>query len=127
MPKKRKILTLINRFLPQDLEAAQSSKIRFRHATIIFDPDTEKLLSVGYNFCLKQPDYVEGCGDQPGKYWSIHSEIAALRKLNKSYTGNLVLVNIRINSEGEIVNSKPCPNCAKAIEKCKNVRTVYFS
>jgi hypothetical protein len=69
-----------------------------------------------------------GCGwsDQ-----SIHAERAVVKRLgNLSLLRGCVLVVIRVNKKGELLNSKPCPDCQKFLLKCMKeygLRKVYYS
>ncbi len=57
-----------------------------------------------------------GCGwsDQ-----SLHAEHAVVKRLGDlSQLRGCVLVVIRLNRHGEILNSKPCPSCHKFLIKC---------
>jgi hypothetical protein len=41
-----------------------------------------------------------------------------------------VLVVVRVNKKGELLNSKPCPDCQKFLLKCMKeygLRKVYYS
>jgi hypothetical protein len=69
-----------------------------------------------------------GCGwsDQ-----SIHAERAVVKRLgNLSRLRGCVLVVVRVNKKGELLNSKPCPDCQKFLLKCMKeygLRKVYYS
>jgi hypothetical protein len=59
-----------------------------------------------------------GCG------WSdstIHAERAVVKLLGDvSQLHGCVLEVIRVNKQGELRNSKPCPSCMKFLNKCMN-------
>lgn len=58
----------------------------------------------------------KGCG------WSdhsIHAERAVVKRLGDlSQLHGCVLIVVRINKQGEYLNSKPCNDCKKFLEKC---------
>ena len=57
-----------------------------------------------------------GCG------WSdttLHAERAVVKRFGDvSQLHGCILVVVRINKQGEILGSKPCPDCQKFLEKC---------
>lgn len=57
-----------------------------------------------------------GCG------WSdstIHAERAVVKRFGDvSQLSGCILVVVRINKKGELLNSKPCADCQKFLEKC---------
>lgn len=69
-----------------------------------------------------------GCGysDQ-----SIHAERAVVKRLGDlSRLDGCVLLVVRINKQGEYLNSKPCHDCQKFLEKCMReygLRKVVYS
>lgn len=69
-----------------------------------------------------------GCGysDQ-----SIHAERAVVKRLGDlSQLDGCVLIVIRVNKHGNLLNSKPCHECQKFLEKCMReygLRKVMYS
>lgn len=57
-----------------------------------------------------------------GSGWSdttLHAERAVVKRFgNVSQLHGCVLVVIRLNRHGELLNSKPCSDCTKFLEKC---------
>jgi hypothetical protein len=57
-----------------------------------------------------------GCG------WSdhsLHAERAVVKRFGDlSQLRGCILVVVRINKQGELLNSKPCESCQKFLEKC---------
>ena len=70
----------------------------------------------------------KGCGysDQ-----SIHAERAVVKRLGDlSQLNGCVLLVVRINKQGDFLNSKPCADCQKFLEKCMRdygLRKVVYS
>lgn len=70
----------------------------------------------------------KGCGysDQ-----SIHAERAVVKRLGDvSQLHGCVLLVIRVNKHGELLNSKPCAGCEKFLTKCMReygLRKVIYS
>lgn len=82
-----------------------------------------KIVGRGYNkFCVPHVNRVNP--------WSVHAEVAAiqdaLRKIPKEYLRKSTLLVVRINNNGEILNSYPCENCRKYISKM-NIKIAYYS
>lgn len=80
--------------------------------------ERNKLISVGQNIIdipnAKAVKFAQkfGCAE-PYRSKYLHSEISALSKMYGRFhiDGRLKLVNIRINKDMQLCNSKPCPNC----------------
>jgi hypothetical protein len=57
-----------------------------------------------------------GCG------WSdstLHAERAVVKRFGDvSQLHGCILIVVRINKKGELLNSKPCADCQKFLEKC---------
>ena len=69
-----------------------------------------------------------GCG------WSdrtLHAERAVVKRLGDvSQLRGCVMVVVRVNRQGELVNSEPCPECQRFLFKCMNeygLRKVIYS
>lgn len=67
-----------------------------------------------------------GWGDQ-----TIHAERAVVKRLGDlSQLRGCMMVVVRINKHGELLNSKPCPDCERFLFKCMNeygLRKVVYS
>jgi hypothetical protein len=70
----------------------------------------------------------KGCGYDD---YTIHAERAVVKSLGDiSLLRGCVLVVIRVNKQGEILGSKPCPDCKHFLEKCMKkygLRKVVYS
>lgn len=58
-------------------------------------------------------------------YSGIHAEFDVLRKLNFDVSGTY-LINVRMNKDGALMLSRPCPCCTRMLID-RGVRTVYYS
>lgn len=69
-----------------------------------------------------------GCGYGD---WTLHAERAVIKKVGDlSKLRGAVLVVWRRNASGDIVSSKPCPDCQLFLEKCMRdygLRKVLYS
>jgi hypothetical protein len=67
-----------------------------------------------------------GWGDQ-----TIHAERAVVKRLGDlSQLRGCTMIVVRINKHGELLNSKPCPDCERFLFKCMNeygLRKVIYS
>ena len=63
--------------------------------------------------------------------FTIHAERAALKAIgDNSLLRGATLVVVRINKEGKLMGSKPCPGCVRHLEKAMDsygLRCVYYS
>lgn len=51
--------------------------------------------------------------------YSIHAERAVVKRIGDiSQLHGCILVVVRVNKQGELMNSKPCHACEKFLEKC---------
>lgn len=53
----------------------------------------------------------------------LHAEICTLIKANNPHT----LIVLRVDSKGNLVNSRPCPICFAAIKNTPTLKSVYYS
>jgi len=62
------------------------------------------------------------------KWGCLHSELDCLRKspILFSSLNRCTLVNIRVNSLGEVCNSRPCKLCVPLVESAQ-LKAVYFT
>lgn len=90
------------------LEIAQQSKYFMKHASIVVKRYQNKwrIVAIGFNEIVSRN----------GSLWSIHSEIAALRKVPKR-KDKYVMFNVSISERGQVRNSKPCSKCAETLRK----------
>ena len=102
---KNKIIRLTN-----DLK--DLSDLRCKHFSFILNKN--KIVSIGWNLKKTHPK----AKIYQYRYDCIHSELSALIKFNgnKNHLKDFVLVNIRVNSDGYIRQSKPCSKCLPWLE-----------
>lgn len=104
-----------------DIFDSLEERHKFNHFAFIWDKN--KLLAIGKNNPAKTNRKVLYFGerfnvDKFKKYPFIHAEIDALAKcwgryeIGKSHT----MVVIRIDRNGRLNNSKPCPNCSQVLQ-----------
>lgn len=82
-----------------------------------------KIIGKGYNkHCVPNINRVNP--------WSIHAEVDAindaLRKISKEYLRKSTLVVVRVNNNGETLNSYPCENCRNYISQM-GIKIAYYS
>lgn len=108
-------------FIDEAYSQAYKSDMNFNHGAVIIHRG--KILSSGYNY------YHDNRCNYNYKE-SIHAEVCAinnaLKKIHASELKKCELVIIRVNRQGECLNSKPCCNCAKIINKF-NIKKVFYS
>jgi hypothetical protein len=77
-----------------------------RHVSLIFTK--KKLISIGRNYFKTHPK-----AHRLGYlYNEMHSELDAFRKVPRHHRDKkLTLINVRMNADGELRMSKPCPVC----------------
>lgn len=97
-----------------------------KHVSFIVGPDGN-VMSWGINKPEQPSEYIVPCG---GTYRSTHSEWDAARKCspwNWHDDGEQVsLVNFRLNNQGHLRNSRPCPLCMEWVTKWFEDR-IYWS
>lgn len=77
-----------------------------KHVSLIFNKN--RLIASGANYFKTHPRAKE----LGYLYNEMHSELDAYRKIPRHMRGKkLMLVNVRMNSDGELRMSKPCPVC----------------
>ena len=105
------------------VDAAKHSEAKFRHAALCLD-SSGHIVAVGTNSRKTHPqqaEYAKRVG-RPQKV-SLHAELAALIRARVDVE---TLIVCRINKNGDLRNSKPCPVCALALEEA-GVEEVWFS
>ena len=105
-------------FLNEAINQAFKSDMNFNHGAVLIYRG--KIIAKGYN------SYI----DSNYNIFSEHAEVCAIRnglkKLHSDELKKCELVIIRVNNIGECLNSKPCRNCQKFINKF-NIKKVYYS
>lgn len=107
-------------FMDEAYTQALKSDMNFNHGAVIVHRG--KILSRGYNYYHNNfnSNYKE----------SVHAEVSAinnaLKKIHASELKKCELVIIRVNRQGECLNSKPCCHCEQFIKKF-NIKKVFYS
>lgn len=113
---------MIRRLFIEEAEiSALKSDMNFNHGAVLIHRG--KIISTGYNYYHEykfNSNYRE----------SVHAEVSAinnaLKKIHASELKKCELVIIRVNRQGEHLNSKPCCHCEKFINKF-NIKKVFHS
>jgi dCMP deaminase len=95
---------------------AMESQERTRHGCIIVKSGS--VLSKGTNTYRNQPGVIEDVNAL-----SVHAEINALRRCGN--VSGAVLYVARVNNKGEPRQSRPCPDCLKALKAAGGKRVIY--
>lgn len=97
------------------------------HCSFLFDGP--RLLSVGFN-SYKHGHLAHKFGEYPPTRGGTnykpcrHSETECLNRLRK-IPNNFVMINTRINNQGEIAMARPCPNCEAVLRTKKFKKLLY--
>ena len=110
----------LNVALGMAIAEASRSDHQFKHGAVVVKKG--KIIQSGRN---------QHCGIDRIKHfhgnriWSMHAEMNALWSLPRNITRGSDILVVRVNSKGDIVNSKPCYVCMGLIRSagCKN--TLY--
>jgi len=93
-------------------EIANKSVCHYKHGAILVYK--KNIIARGYNDELYKFPLPVGS-------FSIHAEANVIRQIDNKYRKkileNCVLYVVRINKNGQLMNSKPCNNCQKLIDK----------
>lgn len=104
-------------FIDEAYNQALKSDMNFNHGAIVIYRG--KIVGRGYN------TYIDSNYKR-----SIHAEEKAitdsLKKISESDLKKCELVIIRINNKGECLDSKPCANCSKIINRY-SIKKVFYS
>lgn len=107
-------------FLNKAAQLAFRSNLGQRHGCIVVNPQTDEILSTGFNHTYIHMYHRLSC----------HAECDALRKIRRSAdlsSAEMYVVRIGPESLGNPLRlSKPCDGCIKCILKA-NVGKVYYS
>ena len=98
---------------------ALKSEMNFNHGSVLIYRG--RIIGKGFN-SYHDSNYKEE--------YSLHAEISAinnaLKKIHVNDLKKCELVIIRINKNGDFLNSKPCDNCARII-KNYNIKKIFYS
>lgn len=122
-------LTLAHKLFPQ----SYNNRERYRTFHFCFAWDKNKLVSIGQNDPHKESAKALKMAKITNnknrlKYPFLCAEIDCLSKMyGKIYIGaHIKLVVLRLNSRGELKNTKPCKSCQEVLDAF-GVSEVYFS
>ena len=60
------------------------------------------------------------------RIWSVHAEMSLAASVPKHVAKGSTVCVVRVNKNGQLVNSEPCEMCKKILIKL-NVKNVYYS
>ncbi|AYV85889.1 MAG: cytidine and deoxycytidylate deaminase [Solivirus sp.] len=90
-----------------------------KHAAILFSG--KSIFSTGYN------RFDRGKLQSCTQSYSTHAEIDALYKSRKiSKRKRIYLIVVRLNKNGNFINSKPCNSCIHALKR-SNITRIYYT
>ena len=104
--------------------ALQEKSITGRCYHVSFILNKSKILSIGLNDYKKTHPKTKEFGYHPNS--KLHSELAACLRLGLTDCEGLTIVNVRINNNGLLDNSKFCAGCSNLIKSLK-FNSAYFS
>lgn len=106
-------------FFDEAYKQALKSDMNFNHGSIVVYRG--KIIGKGYNTYINS-NYCDKV--------SLHAEVSAindaLKKISADELKKCELIVIRVNNIGECLNSKPCCNCSKYINKF-SIKRVFHS
>ena len=106
-------------FFQEAYNQALKSEMNFNHGSVLIHRG--KIVGRGYNTYFNTNSSEKN---------SVHAEVSAildgLKKVNHEDLKRCELVIIRVNTQGNVVNSKPCDKCTKFINKL-GIKKVYHS
>lgn len=101
-------------------EAMRSEHTTHRHGAVVYK--SKHIIQSGRNqYCA--PKRIKHFNSN--KIWSVHAEMNALAGLPRRITKNADIVIVRVNKNGDIVNSKPCEICMGLIKSAQIRRVLY--
>lgn len=103
-------------------QAEHSTYAYFRHGAVLFDKST--VINSGFNkarFCSFSRNFTNHLYKS-----NLHAEISCILNVPKKLTRNASVIVVRINPEGQLRNSKPCPMCQGAMSFA-GIRNVIYS
>lgn len=93
--------------------------LRCRHVAALVDKN--KIISLGMNKAQSSPGFYKLSNNQKKQY--IHAEYDCLN--NVLDCSRLTMYVVRVDNNGRLAQSKPCPICQRAINTAGIKRVVY--
>lgn len=112
----------IEKFFRIAKEAARNSECHFRHGAVLAKSSRVLNVSGNINRYCKFADF-HRTEDGHG---TIHAEIGAILGISRSVLRSSDVYVIRINREGELMNSRPCDMCMTAMQHV-GIKRVFYS
>lgn len=101
------------------IQLANKSTFRTKHGAVI--TYNGNVIGSGHNINLSLPIF-----GKYNQYKTLHAEmVAILRVKNKAFLKNCVLYVCRMDKNGDLLLSKPCPTCMKIINSFGITDIVY--
>lgn len=99
-------------------------KGKFRHYAVVLDKKG-RIVSEGRNSYVKTHTHMHKASRKLGLEKDfLHAEVAALLK---SKGVGVKLVVVRVDCNGELMYSKPCPVCELLISEAEHIESVEYS
>lgn len=95
-------------------------QLRCRHVAALADKN--KIVSLGMNKALSDPGFYKLSRSQKKQY--VHAEYDCLNNMGTGL-GRLTMYVVRVDLNGELAQSKPCPICQRAIEAAGVGRVIH--
>lgn len=111
------------------LEISKNSEMNNKHGCIIIK--NGNIISTGFNKYLaprgSSPKEIYSSKKSYTKGRSIHAEVDAINNCNRKELNGAILLVVRLNkTNGGFMNSEPCSNCKRIINKF-NFSKIYYS
>ncbi len=97
-------------FYDEAFKMALKSDMNFNHGAVVIYRG--KIIGRGYNTYINS-----NCCDKVSLHAEVRAINDALKRVSSDELKKCNLIVIRINSEGLSLNSKPCSNCSRYINK----------
>ena len=99
---------------------AEKSTHRAHHGAVVYKNGT--IIQSGRNqYCgLERLRHYKS-----NRIWSVHAEMNALASLPKNITRGADIIVVKVNREGDLVNSKPCRVCMSLIKRTGIKKVLY--
>ena len=98
----------------------KNSSGRCFHVSVVLNKS--KILSIGFN---KYKTHPQTKNYAYHRFAGIHSELDAVLKLGMDDCSGLTIINIRVDKNNQICDSKPCKGCSDLIQKIGFKKVIY--